>query len=105
MSKYASSLSANHYDKLKNIAKHLCTTQDWGIVFKQSAPRTELPISTAESIPIDDKLPAYPGTSKSNKLVGYVDAAYGREDLRPDMPLLILVGPLCTDPKHSPLLP
>ena len=83
MSKFASSPSANHYDKLKNIAKYLRTTRDWGIIFKRSAPRTELPtelpIGTAESIPIDDKLPVYPGASKSNKLVGYVDAAYGND--------------------------
>ena len=77
MSKYSSNPSANHYDKLKNIAKYLRTTRDWGIIFKRSGPRTELSIGTAKSIPINDKLPVYPETGKSNKLVGYVDAAYG----------------------------
>jgi hypothetical protein len=62
MSKYASNPSVNHYDKLKSIAKYLCTTRDWGIIFKRSAPRTELPKGSAESIPIDDKLPVYPET-------------------------------------------
>ena len=54
MSKYASSPSANHCDKLKIIAKYLRTTRDWGIIFKQLAPRTELPKGTAKSIPVDD---------------------------------------------------
>ena len=49
MSKYASNPSANHYDKLKNIAKYLRTTRDWGIIFKRSAPRTELPKGTTSS--------------------------------------------------------
>ena len=79
MSKYASSPSANHYDKLKNIAKYLRTTRDWGIIFKRSAPRIELPVGTAKSIPMDDKLPTYPETRLPNKLVGYVDAAYGND--------------------------
>ena len=79
MSKYASNPSAYHYDKLKNIAKYLRTTRDWGIFFKRSSPRTELPEGPAESIPIVNNLPIYPKTGKPNKLVGYVDAAYGND--------------------------
>jgi hypothetical protein len=79
MSKYASNPSKNHYDKLKNIATYLQTTRDWGIILKRSAPRTELPEGTADSVPIDDKLPIYPETGKPNKLVGYVDAAYDND--------------------------
>jgi hypothetical protein len=79
MSKFASNPSANHYDKLKNIAKYLQTTRDWEIIFKRSALRTDLPEGTAESIPIDNKLPIYLETGKPNKLVGYVDAAYGND--------------------------
>ena len=75
MSKYASSPSANHYDKLKNTTKYLHTTWDWGIIFKISAPQPELPIGTVELIPIDNKLPVYPEYGKPNTLVGYVDAA------------------------------
>ena len=36
-------------------------------------------MGTAEPIPVDDKLPVYPKTNKPNKLVGYVDAAYGND--------------------------
>ena len=57
MSKYASNPSEYHYDKLKNIARYLHSTRDWGIIFKRSAPRTELPEGTAESVPIDSSLP------------------------------------------------
>ena len=38
MSKFASNPSTNHYDKLKNMARYLQTTRDWGIIFKRSAP-------------------------------------------------------------------
>ena len=79
MSKYASNPSAYHYDRLKNIARYLHSTRDWGIIFKRSSPRTELPEGTAESVPIDSSLPEYPETDKPNKLVGYVDAAYGND--------------------------
>ena len=56
LSKYASSPSAYHYDKLTGIAKYLHTTRDWGIIFKRSAPRTELPTGTAQSIPMEKEL-------------------------------------------------
>ena len=45
----------------------------------RDSPRTELPDGTAESVPIDSSLPEYPETDKPNKLVGYVDAAYGND--------------------------
>ena len=82
MSKYASSPFANHYDKLKNIAKYLQTTCNWGIIFKISSPRTELPKGTTQSILINDKLPIYLETVKSSKLVGYVNAAYSNNPKR-----------------------
>ena len=98
MSKFASSPSANHYDKLKNIAKYLQITRNWGFIFKRSAPRTELPIGTAKSIPIDDKLPV----SLAMMMLLMV-MTLRRGDLLLDMPSLILVDLLSIGLKLSQL--
>jgi len=79
LSKFGSNPSAYHYSCLKNIARYLRTTRDWGIRYKRSTPRGELPISTSEEVPYDPNLPEYPEEIGKGKLICFVDAAYAND--------------------------
>ena len=80
MSKYASNPEAYHYSCLKNIAKYLRTTKHWGIRYKRAVPRDDLPsCNDPEIFERDPKLPEYPEDIAQNKLIGFVDAAYGND--------------------------
>ena len=79
MSKYGSNPLSFHYHCLKSIAKYLCTTKEWGIIFHQKGIQENSPASAIPEIPSSSKqnLPQYPFDTTEDKLVCFVDAAYG----------------------------
>ena len=103
MSKYASNPSAYHYDKLKNIARYLCSTREWGIIFKRSAPRTELPEGTASQFPLMTSFLSTQKPGKQTNLLAMLTLLMvmilRREDLPPDMHSLSPAELLSISPK------
>jgi hypothetical protein len=69
-----------HYTKLRNVAKYLRRTIDWGLVYWREIPNTTLP-DIPHIIPIydpSDDLPAFPSASL-RELIGYVDATHAND--------------------------
>ena len=82
MSKFASNPSAYHYKCLKDIAKYLRTTRNWGIRYFRRIPDESLPqsVHTPETSPaITSNLPECPEDIKQGKLICFVDAAYAND--------------------------
>ena len=82
LSKFGSSPAACHYLQLKNVCRYLQTTRMWGISYKRSIVRTDLPdTSTGAFIDVEPNsgLLAFPlePTGEMDKLRCFVDAAYG----------------------------
>jgi hypothetical protein len=83
MSKYGSNPTAYHYSCLKNIARYLRTTRNWGIRYYRSD--IDKSLEAGESIvglKRDELLPDYPEDIKQGKLICFVDAAYGNDPKR-----------------------
>ena len=60
MSKFSTTPSALHYAYLKNVACYLRGTKHWGIRYKRSKLREDLPNSEFDSIvPVDNDLPEF----------------------------------------------
>ena len=81
LSKFSSKPHVIHYAYLKWVAKYLRTTKHWGIRFKRSVLRPELPPGT-----YDDRLDlpnslSFPTDINKPELLCFVDAAYAN-DLR-----------------------
>lgn len=64
-----------HYTALKNIARYLCRTFDWGIIYWRPSSIPSLPDVPFTPIPIDTNLPPFPSVH-NNSLVGFVDASH-----------------------------
>ena len=82
LSKFGSSLSACHHACLKNVARYLQATKDWGIHFCQ--PHFNPNNKLLESDPLSmrspsDKLPECPEDVTQGKLIGFVDAAHAND--------------------------
>ena len=73
-------LQVPSYQCLKDVAKHLRQTIDWGIVYHKEEPDNALPPSTYEQLTLPDDLPSFPHIQRS-LLTGFVDAAHAN-DLR-----------------------
>ena len=79
LSKFGSCPLEYHYSCLKNVARYLRATNNWGIQFCRPAKNLDSKLSKSEP-PEDhlqaDKLPSYRETIAAGKLIGFVDAAY-----------------------------
>jgi hypothetical protein len=82
MSKYGSNPSAYHYSCLKNIARYLRTTRNWGIRYYRSDIDKSLEAGETIDLKRDESLPSYPEDIKKGKLICFVDAAYGNDPKR-----------------------
>jgi hypothetical protein len=66
------------YLRLKDIAKYLCNTINWGIIYLCPVPNPALPHIPLETLVLTT-LYQFPPTKKHMHLVGYVDAAHGND--------------------------
>jgi hypothetical protein len=82
MSKYGSNPTAYHYRCLKNIARYLRTTRNWGIRYYRSDIDKSLQAGEPIDLERDKSLPEYPEDIKKGKLICFVDAAYGNDPKR-----------------------
>jgi hypothetical protein len=81
LAKFATSPSKLHYAQLKGIAKYLCTTIDWGIIFWRSESQPNLPAIPQDIVTPDFTLPSFPKATHHLQLYGYINA-YRANDLR-----------------------
>jgi hypothetical protein len=65
-----------HYVALKNVARYLRATSDWGILYWRPAPVLDLPAIDFPFATIDPDLPPFPTTALTEDLVGFVDASH-----------------------------
>ena len=81
MSKYGSNPSDYHYKCLKDVAKYLRTTKTWGIRFKRPSTLLDKEFDEMHHDRMDPqfKLPKYPEDITKDKLICFVDAAYGND--------------------------
>jgi hypothetical protein len=75
LARYAQNPHREHYTALKNIARYLRRTSDWGILYWRPTPVTSLPEIFFSPPPIDPDLPPFPSVDPSS-LVGFVDASH-----------------------------
>ena len=79
LSKFSTCPSKYHYHCLKGVARYLRATADWGIRYKRNGKRDDLEPGTFESIQMEKDIPDYPEDITKNKLICFVDAAYGND--------------------------
>lgn len=75
LARYSIHPHREHYLALKNIARYLRRTFDWGIIYWRPSSITELPTITYIHPPVDPELPPFPSII-NNSLVGFVDASH-----------------------------
>jgi hypothetical protein len=76
LARFSQNPHREHYTALKNIARYLRRTHDWGIIYWRPDPGVpSLPLIPFQSPPIDPDLPPFPSIS-NNSLVGFVDASH-----------------------------
>ena len=80
LSKFSTCPSKYHYHCLKNVAKYLRSTAHWGIRYKRNGIRTDLDKGNFDDYPRKEKeIGKYPEDITKNKLICFVDAAYGND--------------------------
>jgi hypothetical protein len=67
-----------HYTALLKIAKYLCATKDWGLIYWRSAPNFAFPDVPLPEVPIDPDLPNFPDVPL-NDLSSFVNAAHATD--------------------------
>jgi hypothetical protein len=75
LARYSAHPHHEHYLALKNIARYLRSTQDWGIIYWRQNPVSSLPAIHFPLAVIDTTLPPFPATAL-DELVGFVDASH-----------------------------
>ena len=71
-----------HYTCLKNVAQYLRATKDWSIQFCRPTKNPDSKLTKSEPPEEEqqaDKLPAYPESIATGKLIGFLDAAYAND--------------------------
>jgi hypothetical protein len=82
LSKFSTYPAEVHYKYLKNVAKYLRCTKNWGIRFFRTTKSNNLPSIDYSDLPIKTtELPDFPYHHTQQDLVCFVDAAY-TNDLR-----------------------
>ena len=80
LSKFSTCPSKYHYHCLKNVAKYLRSTAKWGIRYKRNDYRSDLDKGDFDDYPKKEKaIGEYPEDITKNKLICFVDAAYGND--------------------------
>ena len=83
LSKFGSSPSAYHYTCLKNVARYLRATKDWGIHYAHDPQHNaDHELLTSDPVPVKratEAVPDYPEDIRQGKLIGFVDAAYAND--------------------------
>ena len=82
LSKFASKPAKLHFTALKNVARYLRGTRDWGIHFHRNGVRNELPLcplDTVDAVEASKNLPAFPSLEEGCRLTGLLDAAHGND--------------------------
>jgi hypothetical protein len=75
LARFSAHPHAEHYQALKNVARYLRATSDWGIIYWRPRSVPELPTILFQLATIDPKLPPFP-TYSLDTLVGFVDASH-----------------------------
>jgi hypothetical protein len=75
LARFSSNPHQEHYTALKNIARYLRRTFDWGILYWRRASLPTLPEIPFTYPPIDTELPPFP-TLTPGSLTGFVDASH-----------------------------
>ena len=78
LARFASHPAKEHYGALKNVARYLRRTKDWGIIYWRTKPVESLPRVDFEEPPLEEGLPEYPQPDPF-ELIGLVDAAYATD--------------------------
>ena len=78
LAKFSQHPHQEHYTALKNVARYLRQTKDWGIVYWRSVPASSLPAVPLTAPPLDESLPPFP-EHDAFELAGWVDAAHGND--------------------------
>ena len=81
LAKFAKQPARIHFLRLKNVAKYLRNTLDWGIQFWRTAPVASLPHVPLFQPDYPTTLPSFPRLLDPLQLTGYVDASHAN-DLR-----------------------
>ena len=76
LARFASQPSKAHYHALKHLARYLCATKDWGIVYCRGKPLSDFPEVALPKLQESDNLPEFP---HSQELCAYVDAAHATD--------------------------
>ena len=79
LSKFSVAPAKIHYVLLKNVAKYLRRTIDWGLIYRKTIPDPGMPIGERPSLILPADLPEFPTPSSPIQLTCYVDAAHGNE--------------------------
>jgi hypothetical protein len=78
LARFAAYPDKEHYIALKNVARYLRRTKDWGIIYWRVKPVESLPQIDFEEPPLEDGLPDSPDPDPF-ELIGLVDAAYATD--------------------------
>ena len=81
LSKFSTCPTKFHYTQLKNVARYLRRTIDWGIIYTKTTPNEFLPASRHPQLELPADLPSFPQPSYPLQLQCFVDAAHAH-DLR-----------------------
>ena len=76
LSKFAVTPSKFHYTQLKNVARYLRRTINWGIIYTKTIPDPSMPVGLERPHAPSRDLPVFPRSAQPDQLVGYVDAAH-----------------------------
>ncbi|GAX10430.1 hypothetical protein FisN_21Lu161 [Fistulifera solaris] len=79
LSKFAAYPHDVHFTLLKDIARYLRETSDWGIVFHKPAPTPSLPVIPRTFLAPDPSLPPFPAATDPTSLQCFVDAAHAND--------------------------
>jgi hypothetical protein len=81
LSKFASAPADIHFTALKDIAKYLRRTINWGITYRKITLNDDLPCAPDDLLDPPPDLPVFPTPTSNQQLLCYVDAAHAN-DLR-----------------------
>ncbi len=78
LSRFATKPHNDHFAALRNVAKYLRSTKDWGIIYRRREPLDGLPDGDFEFLDEDPSLPPFPEFDL-DQLVGILDASHATD--------------------------
>ena len=76
LSKLSSTTSDYHQSCLKNLSIYLCINREWGISYKRTGPRLDIPELKCHQIVWDEKISKPNQDIDKGEIMCFVDAAY-----------------------------